>query len=88
VTTKLVNAFCVNEKPFTTKPFTTPAAAQTKAGPLSCKSFNHKNHSADNAVSQGLLPTQKARQLPSPIFSLQAYMLNQVKDEHRSGDLL
>jgi hypothetical protein len=63
------------------------AAAQTKPGPLSCKSFNQKNHSADNAVSQGLLPTQKARQLPSPIFSLQAYMLNQVKDEHRLGDL-
>jgi hypothetical protein len=70
VTTKLVNAFCVNEKPLTSKPFTTPAAAQTKAGPLSCKSFNQKNHSADNAVSHWLLPTQKAWALPSAIFSL------------------
>jgi hypothetical protein len=30
------------------KAFGTPGAAQTKPGLLSCPSFNHKNHPADN----------------------------------------
>jgi hypothetical protein len=85
VNTKPVNAFCVNEKTFTINRFTKPAAAQT--GLLSCKSFNHKNHSADNTVSHWRLPNKNPTFARRYCFQLQAYTHKQVKGEHRSGDL-
>jgi hypothetical protein len=68
----------------TPKVDTPPPATQTKPGLLSYKSFNQKNHSADNTPSHRLLPTKKARQLPWAVFCLQADALNQVTGEHRS----
>jgi len=41
-----------------------------QAGLLSCKSFNQKNHSADNTLSPRLLPTKNARHLPWAVFLL------------------
>jgi len=45
-----------------------PPAALTKGGLLSYKSFNHKNHSADNAVNHRLLPSKNAQHLARLYF--------------------
>jgi hypothetical protein len=65
---------------------TAPPVAHTKPGLLSYKSFNQKNHSADNTPTS-CYPPKKPGNCHGLFFWLQPYTLKQVTGEYGSGEL-